>query len=641
MNNSSYIRSAKAQAVLELSPPLLRDTLIADKAFRQEYGFTAEANLSFGESGISFPRSELFGAIRKILSDDTELTVKDNEYREWVLRVDSKSDDLPRLIISFEKQRLLLPDFSSLSPDASIRLRSFEQAALDVNLPDQARDHWDSILTGRPLDDEEVAECHGDIHDSPTQVMKKIACEIREGKSSLSTLVPSSSRYYERLVGAYDESASIGEYAESGAKVFISKLLEWDQYKGLLFGLSLSSHSALTSAILTQDIEAEVLIRVFDFLEKQGDRLSQLGAIEIGIQIFPNKPELEPYIVSLVKQIRDDDVENVLQGIKLFSALFILVDGELSRLRLMADAPPFYRRLASLSQAALIQRELVTSGVNEEFYQWAMNNRGEQFYWQSNADMRLEPRWNPDLASALQMKADFFGRIMNVASNCSENIKDSELHKLILGDGSDSLQSLSQFPMPYFPGPLEGGIDNPNPLPAEFLDAIEEQLNADVITPDNFIALVNCSMLYRVQSNQVELAEKALETGNYRLEMVENKPQLLAILYGLAKVAASCRSNVLSDKLRILVRRYRHDPQYRLSIEEVLGICIVASASYEDLDKWRDFLGEWVCELAFGDFVGNEAETLYSHLHCLLHSVPELWVSCAKADAALKAYIDR
>ena len=641
MNNSSYIRSARAQAALELSPPLLRDTLIADKAFRQEYGFGADANLSFGESGIVFSRSALLGAIRKVLSGDAGLSVQDNDNKEWELTIEAEGDDLPALVISTEKQRLLLPVFLSLSPDASIRLRSFEQVALGINLPDQAKDHWNSILSNRPLDDEEVAEYHSDLKDTPTQVMRKIADDIKGGECSLSTLVPSSRRYYDRLVGVYDESTSIGEYAEGEAKTFISKLLEWDQYTGLLFCLSLSSHSALTGAIIAQDIKTEVLIRVFDFLEKQGDRLSQLGAIEIGLQVLPNTPELEPYIVSLVKQIRDDDVENVLHGLKLFSAIFILVDGELSRLRLMADTPPFYRRLASLSQAALIHRKLVNSGVNEEFHAWAISKSGEQFYWQSNTDMRMEPRWNPDLASASQMKADFSGRIMIKASNCSENLKDNELHSIILSNSPDSLQSLYDFPLPYFPGPLEGGVDSPNPIPEKFSEAIEEQLGMEVITPDSFIALVNSSMLYRVQSSQVELAEKALEAGNYRLEMVKNKSQLISVLSGLAKVAASCRSTNLSDKLRILVRRYRNDPQFRLSIEETLGICVTASASYEDIDKWKDFLGEWLCELAFSDFEDKEAEALYSHLHCLLHSVPELWVSCAKADAALKAYINQ
>lgn len=134
----------------------------------------------------------------------------------------------------------------------------------------------------RFLEDEEIAEYHKEIYDTPTHVMKKIFDEVREGKSSSFTLVPSSRKYYDKFVGAYDGSESINEYAKGGAGKFISQLLKWGQYKGILFGLSLSSHSALTSAIVAQEIDTEVLIRVFYFLEKQGDSLSQLGAIEVG-----------------------------------------------------------------------------------------------------------------------------------------------------------------------------------------------------------------------------------------------------------------------------------------------------------------------------------------------------------------------
>jgi hypothetical protein len=43
-------------------------------------------------------------------------------------------------------------------------------------------------------------------------------------------------------------------------------------------------------------------------------------------------------------------------------------------------------------------------------------------------------------------------------------------------------------------------------------------------------------------------------------------------------------------------------------------------------------------ELAFSELEGDDGTVLHSHLHCLLQAVPELWVSCARADAALKAY---
>jgi hypothetical protein len=95
---------------------------------------------------------------------------------------------------------------------------------------------------------------------------------------------------------------------------------------------------------------------------------------------------------------------------------------------------------------------------------------------------------------------------------------------------------------------------------------------------------------------------------------------------------------VLANELRILVRRYLRDPEYSFSIEEAMRICLVASASQENLAEWRHFAGEWLTELSFTEFEGNEGEILHSHLSVLLHSVPELWVLCAKADAALRAW---
>jgi len=101
------------------------------------------------------------------------------------------------------------------------------------------------------------------------------------------------------------------------------------------------------------------------------------------------------------------------------------------------------------------------------------------------------------------------------------------------------------------------------------------------------------------------------------------------------------RGKALADELRLLVRRYRRDTQYALSLDEAFRICLVASASRSDLKDWRESVGDWLTELAFEDFQGKEGEALYSHLQCLCHVVPELWVSCGRADAALAAYNSR
>ena len=186
--------------------------------------------------------------------------------------------------------------------------------------------------------------------------------------------------------------------------------------------------------------------------------LSQLGAAEVGLRILPDRPEIEPVLLRLVQNVRDDNHEIDNSDFKLFSALFILVDGELSRTHLMSDAPPFYRRLASLAQAALIHRVLIRSGFEyKSFSEWAFGSRLEQYYMQSLADMRIEPRWIPDLAiNASQIKAYFFGRLIIAGKAFSGNMGKGELRETILGNGKESLGALSSFPYSCYPGPLEG-----------------------------------------------------------------------------------------------------------------------------------------------------------------------------------------
>jgi len=149
---------------------------------------------------------------------------------------------------------------------------------------------------------------------------------------------------------------------------------------------------------------------------------------------------------------------------------------------------------------------------------------------------------------------------------------------------------------------------------------------------------VNSALIYRVHSDQAELAAKALKLGNYRMTNIESKSQLLGILNGLATVVASTRSKTLANALRIIVRRYRRDAQYPLSIDEAIKFCLVAGACHDSLKEWREFVGDWLTELAFCPLADKEGEVFHSRLMCICHAVPELWVSCGRADAALQAH---
>lgn len=640
MSNSPYVRASLALAALEWESPLIRKALLEDDTFRQEYSIETDAIVNFSDTALSVERSQFFDSVRQLLSSEGEIEIKDTVDKSWILSYQSDNGSSMRLVATSENQRIVLPDYLVLSPDSDIRVNALSNAVEDVNLPDFEREYWRKILEDRSLDDDEVEAFYISCRETPVQIERSINQDIKSGESSVETLVPSSRRYYERLVGVYDGSESIANYAVGSLQKIFTELHGWDSYRGVLLSLLLSSHSTLTDEICAENIEREDLLNAFKYLEASGDKLSQLGAFEVGLKLITLESRLEPILISFIEQIRDDNPENSMSDFKLLSALFVLVDGQLSRIRLFSSEPPFYRRLASLAHAALIQRQIISAKVGfGPLCEWIYDHCGLQYYWQNLADMRMEPRWNPDLIEPSQIKADFVGRIVIAAKKYESHIKDKDLHRLIFSSDPDSINALSVFPRMYYPGPLEGGRNTPNTLPEDLEQTIQDQLNSKDTGSTSFIALVNSSMVFKVEEEHAELAVKALKLANHRLLKVENKSLLISILNGLATVAAVSGSRMLAEELKILVRVYRRDLQYPLSIEEAARICLVTSASNQDLDDWISFCGGWLTELAFGELTSDEGERLHAIINSLCHAVPELWGECGKADAALSAYI--
>lgn len=639
MKNNANLRSVLAKLTLEFAPLSIRNDLLDSSSFLEEYNLKPEAVLSIGSPDNHFLRSKLFNAIRVILSGTEKCEILDTSDRLWEFKK-IEENGKQKFLLSRIGQNLLLPDYAALSSDSYVRLRIIDERITNNNLPDCSIDKWRKILIERALNDEEVDAFESETNNTPIAFARNIRSEIVQGQIQISSLVPNSRSYFERLVGIYDGSATIQDYTIKIIKPLFDQNMTWKSYDGFLLNLLLSSHSSITAEINIESISSEDLVRVYTFLESNGDRISQIGAIEVGLRILPSRPEIKPVLINIINLIRDDDITQKNSGFNVFSALFMFVDGELSRLRMFSTEPPFYRRFAALAQAALIHRQLINSSIDtENFCKWMFDSRAEQFYMQSLTDLRLEPRWNPEFAVGSQIKFDFLGRIIIAAKKYEINIKDSPLFDLlntIESESQDSSQNLFAY---YLPGPLEGQEQSINVMPNELKKEIKTRLNQKDVELSSFIALVNSALIYHIESPYAELAANALKLGNHRLANIKDRSQLLAVLDGLASVAAATRSNILADELQILIRLYRNDAQYSLSINEDIRICLIAAASHKNLNDWSSFVGKWLTELAFSDLEIQDGLTLNSHLYYLCYAVPELWVSCGRADAALKAFI--
>jgi hypothetical protein len=569
MSNYSIYKTLFAKASLSIVPPLIRDTLLQDSTFCDDHGLKADAVITFEPVSLSISRSKLFDAIRSVLSDMSEVIVTDVEGQEWKLVSKNENPNEPTLELSYDGESLLLPDLVVLSPNPQLRIRSFEEQASESNLPSSVKENWLNVIAQRPLRDHEVTELNNDLYDTPIYVAQSVRRKFEIGEIGVSDIVPDSRRYYERLIGTYDGSASIKEYATRSARQVMTCLSSLSPYDGFSLSLLLSAHSSLTQEIQISGFSNEELSRTYDLIAKHGDRLSQIGAIEVGLRILPEFPMIEPFIVSLIEQIRDENVDNSDRGFQLLSALFILVDGELSEKRIFPSEPPFYRRLASLAQAALIHRQLMNTGVGETFRNWAINICGGQYYLQTLIDMHLEPRWNPDMVNASSLKEEFLGRILIAAQKYQNGLINTSLDTLINGTNNDSLSSLTKSSWLFFPGPLEGTDAPPMILPVDYHEMIETQLNANELTDESFVGLINLASFFTINDNLLDLAVNVLQKNNYCFSKLKDKSQLFPILNGWADVAAVCRRPGLASALRLLTRRYWQNKQYSLSIDAI------------------------------------------------------------------------
>lgn len=631
-----YERSTLALSLLNLYPATIRESLILNSSFRKSYGLRADAEICFGDSTVMFHRSELFKCIREILAESkAQPTLKDTVGEVWRLEIAEKNNER-RAVLSKGEQRFFLPDLSAISPDQSERLNGFEREAIEVNLTGPAVNYWREALSAGALADEDLDALNKEFDETPIRVAALNRSEIEAGTSSFSTLVPRSERYFDRLVGECKQSVNIADYANGGGTEHIQQLISWRCHDGFLLSLLLSSHSSNSSLINVDQINNEVLVKTYEWIQNHGDLVSKIGAIEIGLSILDKRPEIESYVKDIIEQILDDNAKDVGGRFSLLSALIVLVEGELSRTKILGEKPPFWRRLAAIAQASLIERCIIGSGVDiARFNEWALLVRGQQFYLQTLCDLRREPRWQPDFVSPNQLKAEFIGRINNAAKLNSSKIQSPALRDLLLVDGPKSIRTHIKFPLPFLPGPLEGGIESQVELPEEILNMMEGRLTEDVLNPESFIVLVNSALIFRIDSHHAQFATKALRTAKHQIKHATDKVLLSFVLRGLAIVAAVTRSVDLAEELRILIRKCRHEPGRDLSAEDALWIGLIAAAANSEVQDWCQFVGEWITNLAFQPLQQGETEILHSHVKQLFHIVPALWTTCGRAEAAL------
>ncbi|MES0030914.1 hypothetical protein [Mesorhizobium sp. M0040] len=632
-------RKNLAVELLRIFPPSIGVDALEDTVFRERYGLSLDATITFNGLDASIKRSALFPAIRALYANpQTSIPVKTVDGTSAKLSMELEKE--PKLFLSLGEARHEIPSFWMLAENKDIRLSGFQVEVAERNLPTDTIESWRQKIEERPLSDEEMSDLKEDLALVPQEVAKAIRHEAMQNEGRVSVLVPRNARYYRGLIGDRGDAANVEKYAAGNAKAQVDRLLNWDFGRGLAQCLLFCANPRLSALIDISGKAPEEVKSFFRWLANEGDRFSQIAGVEVGIRAFSKYPQIEPYLVKIIEDVRDENPSDKDGRLALTAHLFVFADGELARTRCFADAPPYWRRLAATAQASILERAIVSlGGAGEDWSEWA-HLRAQHFFMQTLADLREEPRWLPDLMTPAQLRLELLMRARIVSNEFQSDISDGPLRSLVLGKEPNQLETLTSVPTAAAPSPVEGGIAAPIEFPKDLQADLRAPQDGKVLEAKIFASVVNFSMTFHFDKEIAGLISNLLRSVKYRLAFEQDADITFTLLMGLASIAASARYPELADELRILTRVLGRRGDLKADAEAKMRIALVACASRKDKLEWCKTVGEWLLEIANGELERKEAARFRSHLRTLCHAVPELWQHTAKVDATLSALCD-
>lgn len=623
-----------AISLLKIFPELVREDVLEDEAFRKRYDLAFDATINFKTINLSIKRSELYPAIRKLYgkAKDT-ISISTVDGATVSLTMDLVDD--PKVFLSVGDKRHEIPSFGMLAEDKSTRIAFFQDEIANQNLPTDLIAAWRQKLEAGPLEDEAIDDLHLELALVPQTVAGQIQEEFQKPEGTVSVIVPRNPTYYRALIGDRGEAGNIEEYVAGNAKAHIERLLNWDFKRGLAQCLLFCASPRISALVDISGKPAEDVEKFFAWLADRGDLFSQTAGVEIGIRALAEYPAIEPHLLRIIEQIRDDSPSDKQGRLNLTTNVFVFADGELARIRIFANAPPFWRRMAAIAQASMIERMILDHQAASEDWSQLVQMRAQQFFMQTLTDLRIEPRWLPDLLSPSQLRLEFLVRARIAGNECKDKLPDGPLRSLLLGKEPNQLESITSVPSAYAAGPLEGGVASSQDFPADLLAELRKPTDEKVLEAKIFASVVNFSLTFRFDTEIASHIADLLRKVQYRLALTQGDDISFTLIMGLAAIAASARHTGLADEIRILTRVLIRRGDLTADAESQMRIAMVTCASREKRDEWCKAVGDWLLEIANGKLARKEAARLRSDIHVFCHAVPDLWPHIAKIDAAL------
>lgn len=612
-------RIAAITALAALPDRLVRELPLSD-AFCALAGIQREQRLSFA-GGPSLDALHLFDQVRGAWINPRGRRIRDQTTGEIWSVLASGADAEPQVSLIRGKRRFKLPMAFALHPNGAARVAGLRAAATEAELFEDELAEWATKLEAGPLSNSELDKLDDLLATAPARVEAQVGAEFRKTTIDLRALVPPSPLYYERLIGKLRSSGDVEGFLATEARELMQRVDAQVSEVALRRALLLCAHPR-TSQIIAETLGP-------DRVEPQvpSDLLSQIGYVEyLARAPSPDQRELARATEALRGSLGEDGF-----ALDLLNVTFAFVDGEIAKLGILAQEPPFWRRMAALAHAALLCRTMPPQlRVNAKFREQLHDVGRYAFAIATMLDLQREPRWVPRYASKEQWKAELVGRALGAIIPHAE-AKGAQDE---LATACSSLRELFvdyTAAAAFLPGPCEGAGQAPLAPEAEGRDGILHALQQRPVGPDAFLRLIGMGLMFRVDRELVDAAVAALRDLIQEAALGGPNREVEQLLPHLAHLAGVTRDAELATQVRVLCRVARRQTPPHLDTLTEFEVCLLACAAHEDVQSYRRELASWLEELTYGAASRGATINLELHLQFMAYRDPDLWPHLAPA----------
>lgn len=637
MTNEEAIRRMLLQEMLTYLPESLRSEILIDDDILEGVGMRADSHvvLEKGPEKVTCSRHRLFSSIRSALADrnvSVRLETIDGGMAEVSI---NEIEGIMYAVITCGEVRFELFYAFSLSEVVNERLDGMRILQRKLCLDPVSINGWRDKLSVAPLTDRECEEMYEALVQCPTVWEEKISRVFQYQDITTIAMVPDNQNYYGHLAGVWKRTSSAEEFIRNDLAARLDSYFEAKAGDALKRVFGLATHSLVSELVEERHLSQCDLEDSYSWILEFGDIISLIGAVEIGLRVLPEHRNLEPFIQKIVSSLIAQGGIN--DGWNRFANLFVVVDGQLSRRKTLAQLNPFMRRHAAIVQAGYLDRVLKGCGIRlEGFDKEFQTTHMLQFYAQSLVDLREEPYWRPEYARPEDWKAEIYGRLYIALHTYEANIKDPLLRAFCFDEDRGVPEYLNGLNL-FRPGPLEGGGEAIRAMAVEEISELLSAIEVDPIPLDKLEELARFSDFYKFDVLHSERLARWFSRAGYRVGDEGNKEDYRGILWGLARMAAKTKCPALAESIAILSRIRRRSPVTDGRLDTEAGLAFVAAAAHESNQEWAKFVAGWLQELAVGNIKVREGELTIGLLKTIGAIEPILWRHCGHAYASLRA----